>query len=109
MGRSLPQVVSLGEMGGLVSLSAIVEERRTNGTGGSGGRLGRGAIQEGICTGLYETAGGSGRIARLRLDNGLRVGLRLSPAEPPPEVGAAVRVRGALGAGDEGIGRLRLA
>jgi hypothetical protein len=108
MGMSLPQVVGLGEMGGLVTLSAIVEERRTNGAGGLSRRLGRGAVQEGICTGVYETAGGSRRVARIRLDNGLRVGLRLPPADPSPQVGAVVRVRGALGTGDEGIGRLKL-
>lgn len=92
-----------------MSLCALVEERRVIWAGRSDRRVGRDAIQEGVCTGWYESGDGSLRVARIRLDNGLRVGLRLSSAEAAPEIGSAVRVRGALGAGDEGIGRIRLA
>jgi hypothetical protein len=90
-----------------VTIRSLVEERRAIRVRGTD-RLGRHAIQEGVCVGVEDAGAGSRRL-RIELSNGSRIGLPLSPADAIPKVGMVVRVRGALGCGDEGTRRLRLA
>lgn len=83
-------------------IEQLADRTRSERSARSRARLGREAVQAGVCTGVYD-AGPDRRVARVRLSNGLRVSV---PVPAGVRAGDVLEVRGALGRGDEGTPRM---
>lgn len=87
-------------------LEVLVDSSRREQAGAAKG-LGRARVQQGFVTGV-EATGGASPMVRVRLTNRMSVGVRLPAGASVPAIGSTLRVRGASGFGDQGIGNASL-